>query len=295
MNLCLNASDAISDQGKIAITTRTVVLEANESEPLGIIPGNYVELLVSDDGCGMTPEVRERAFEPFFTTKEHKRRSGLGLPMVYGSIQQHRGGLKIDSEPGRGTTIRIVLPASEQPVVIEERKRSKIPSVDSIRPLVLFVDDEPLLRKAGKRMLKSLGYEAITASDGRDALEKFTEFRHRIGAVVLDVAMPNMNGVECCQELRRIDPKIPVILASGYTKGHDLQSQLATPNTRFLRKPYELDDLAENLAELAEAFREFARMSCKVHCVRISTPSQKNAASLAPATTITSKKSGDVG
>jgi CheY-like chemotaxis protein len=215
--------------------------------------------------------------------------------MVYGSIQQHQGGLKIESEPGRGTKIRILLPATEQPVTVQERKRSKSPSVDSLRPLVLFVDDEPLLRKAGKRMLKSLGYEAVTASDGREALERFKEFRHRIGAVVLDVAMPNMNGVECCQELRRIDPQIPVVLASGYTKGHDLQSQLVTPNTRYLRKPYELDDLAENLAELGEAFRDFARMSCQVHCMRISTPSQKNATSIAPGGEVSSKKAGDVG
>lgn len=281
MNLCLNSADAIVGSGRIVIETRKVTLDANTALPFGIIAGNYVELSVRDDGCGMAPEVLERAFEPFFSTKESKKRSGLGLPMVYGTVQQHRGGLKVDSRPGVGTTVCIVLPAFERPEVIDERKRIKSPSVDSLRPVVLFVDDEPLLRKAGKRMLMSLGYEALLASDGKDALEKFTLNRHRIGAVVLDVAMPVMSGAECCRELRRIDPQIPVILASGFPKGHDLQPLLATPNTRYLRKPYELDDLGTNLAELGEAFSDFARFSCQVHCVRRSTPSQKIALSVA--------------
>jgi signal transduction histidine kinase/CheY-like chemotaxis protein len=282
MNLCLNSADAIENGGRIDIETRKVTLDASAAQPFGIVAGDYVELSVRDDGCGMSPEVLERAFEPFFSTKENKKRSGLGLPMVYGTIQQHSGGLKVESRPGGGTTVRIVLPAFEKPEVTEERKRTKSPAVDSLRTVVLFVDDESLLRKAGKRMLMSLGYEVLLASDGKEALEKFQQNRHRIGAVVLDVAMPVMNGAECCRELRRIDPQIPVVLASGFPKGEDLQPLLSTPNTRYLRKPYELDDLGTNLAELGEAFSDLARFSCQVHCVRISTPSQKNAVSIAP-------------
>jgi signal transduction histidine kinase/ActR/RegA family two-component response regulator len=275
MNLCLNSADAISDRGHITIQTRIVELDVTEAQQLGVPPGNYAELKVSDDGHGMSPEVLERAFEPFFSTKDSKRRSGLGLPMVYGTIQQHRGGLKVDSEPELGTKIRIVLPALNQPVVPAEQPSDNLPYVDTHRPLALFVDDELLLRKAGKRMLTSLGYEVMLASDGREALEKFERYRHRIGVVVLDVAMPIMSGAECCKELRRIDPAIPVLLVSGFPKGHDLKPLLIAPNTRYLCKPYELDELAKNLAELGEMFRPSTRLSCQVNFVRISIPAQR--------------------
>jgi signal transduction histidine kinase/ActR/RegA family two-component response regulator len=259
MNLCLNAADAISERGSIAVQTRALELDATEAQQLGVSPGNYVELLVRDDGRGMTAEVLERAFEPFFSTKESKRRSGLGLPMVYGTIQQHHGGLVIASHPGQGTSVRVVLPALARSVAEVARTIPKMPRVESQRPVALFVDDEPLLRRAGKRILGNLGYEVMLASNGRDALERFEKHRLRIGVVVLDVAMPVMSGAECCQELRRIDPDIPVILASGFPKGHDLQSLLAVPRTRYVRKPYELGDLASNLAELAEESRSSSR------------------------------------
>jgi CheY-like chemotaxis protein len=125
-----------------------------------------------------------------------------------------------------------------------------MPTVDPVRRIALFVDDEPLLRRAGKRMLVSLGYEVLLASNGRDALTRFKENHERIGVVVLDVAMPVMSGPECFIELRNIDPRIPILLASGFPGGHDIQSLLATASTRYVRKPYELDELAAVLAEL---------------------------------------------
>jgi CheY-like chemotaxis protein len=112
-------------------------------------------------------------------------------------------------------------------------------------------------------MLSRLGYEVILASNGRDALARFAQHRERIGVVVLDVAMPVMSGAECCHELRRLDPDVPVILASGFPKGHDLQPLLSLPNTRYVRKPYELDDLAANLAELTGEVRASVRPSSR--------------------------------
>lgn len=250
MNLCLNAADAIDERGSIVIQTRAFALQGAEAEQLRVTSGDYVELLVHDDGRGMTAAVLDRVFEPFFSTKESKRRSGLGLPMVYGTIQQHKGGLAIESLPGLGTTVRVVLPAVARSVAPAARAARKLPRIESTRPVALFVDDEPLLRRAGKRILGSLGYEVLLASNGRDALDRFERHRQRIGVVVLDIAMPVMSGAECCRELRRIDPEIPVILASGFPKGHDLQPLLAIPKTRYVRKPYELEDLAANLAEL---------------------------------------------
>ncbi|MBN1611977.1 MAG: response regulator [Polyangiaceae bacterium] len=252
MNLCLNSADAIAGHGSIIVQTSVLSLDEAGAREYGVEPGVYAELAVRDDGHGMTPEVLERIFEPFFSTKSTKRRSGLGLSMVYSTVQQHRGGLKVTSQPGQGTLITVVLPAYEQRRDAASPRVRRVPAVNPERRIALFVDDEPLLRRAGKRMLVSLGYEVLLASNGRDALTRFKENRERIGVVVLDVAMPVMSGPECFHELRKVDPEIPILLASGFAKGHDIQSLLACERTRYVRKPYELDDLAAALAELSQ-------------------------------------------
>ncbi|HEY5960372.1 MAG TPA: response regulator, partial [Polyangiaceae bacterium] len=150
-----------------------------------------------------------------------------------------------------------------------QRPRRSV-QVNALRPVALFVDDELLLRRAGKRMLISLGYEVMLASNGREALERYAEHRHRIGVVVLDVAMPIMSGAECCRELKRINAHIPVLLASGFPKGADLQSLLTLPNVRYLHKPYELYDLVANLAELEQSYQDSTRISCQVNLVNAS-------------------------
>ena len=272
MNLCINSADAITERGRITIETRARVLAVVESQQMGVPAGQYVELLVSDNGYGMSRDVLDRAFEPFFTTKDQKRRSGLGLPMVYGTVQQHRGGLQIESQPGEGTQTRIVLPAVAMSASPKVQTLHQTPRVDSLRPAALFVDDEPLLRRAGKRMLSSLGYEVMLARDGQDALDKFMQHRHRIGVVVLDVAMPRMSGTECCVQLRRLEPTVPIVLASGFPKGNDLQPILALQATTYLRKPYELDDLSRVLVELGDAYRHSTRLACQVNLVRVSSP-----------------------
>lgn len=249
MNLCLNAADAIVERGEISIRTRVLEMVAGEARAMGVTPGDYLELIVADNGKGMAPEVLDRAFEPFFSTKESKRRSGLGLPMVYGTVQQHSGGLKVESQSGVGTSVRVVLPAVPQSV-IEVQRPDSIPLIDQERSFALFVDDEPLLRRAGRRMLTVLGYQAILASNGKDALEQFVKFRERIGVVVLDVAMPVMSGVECFERIREMDPNLPIVLASGFPKGHDLQPLLLSNKTRYLRKPYELEELSAALVDL---------------------------------------------
>lgn len=267
MNLCLNSADAIADRGLITIRTRPVALDGLETQQFGVTPGDYVEIMVGDNGHGMTPEVLRRAFEPFFSTKDEQRRSGLGLPMVYGTIQQHGGGLKVESELGKGTSVRVLLPALRQVQSPTGQKKRRSLRISSLRPIALFVDDEPLLRKAGKRMLVSLGYEVMLAANGQDALERYKEHQHRVGVVVLDVAMPIMSGAECCRELKRLSPELPIVLASGFPKGADLQSLLTLPNVCYLQKPYELDDLVAHLIELEETYRDSLHMSCQVSVV----------------------------
>ena len=270
MNLCLNSSDACTEHGHIAVQTRIVELCVDEAQQLGVKPGDYVEILVRDDGHGMSPEVLRRAFEPFFSTKDAQRRSGLGLPMVYGTIQQHQGGLKVQSEPEKGTSVRVVLPAFRRTNALAEQKPRRNVQINSLRPVALFVDDEPLLRKAGKRMLISLGYEVMLAGNGQEALERYAEHRHRIGVIVLDVAMPIMSGAECCRELKRINANVPVLLASGFPKGADLHALLTLPNVQYLQKPYEMDDFVASLAELEDAYQDSMRISCQVNLIEAS-------------------------
>jgi CheY-like chemotaxis protein len=265
MNLCLNSAEAISERGTIVIRTRIVDLDVDEAQHLGVKPGTYAEISVNDNGHGMSPEVLRRAFEPFFSTKDDQRRSGLGLPMVYGTIQQHLGGLNVQSTPGDGTSVRVVLPAFRTPQEREVNHQRRRLRVNSLRPVALFVDDEILLRKAGKRMLAGLGYEVILASNGRDGVERYAQHRHRIGVVLLDVAMPVMSGAECCREIKRLNAEIPVLLASGFPKGADLQSLLKLPNVRYVQKPYDLDDIITNLAAFEEGYRSSARIACQVN------------------------------
>jgi len=265
MNLCLNSAEAISERGTIVIRTRIVELDIDESQHLGVKPGSYAEISVNDNGHGMSPEVLRRAFEPFFSTKDGQRRSGLGLPMVYGTIQQHLGGLNVQSAPGEGTSIRVVLPAFPSQGKHPEQNPRRRLRVNSLRPVALFVDDEILLRKAAKRMLTGLGYEVLLAGNGREGVERYVEHRHRIGVVLLDVAMPVMSGAECCREIKRLNAEIPVLLTSGFPKGADLQSLLKLPNVRYVQKPYELDDIITNLAALEEGYRNSARISCQVN------------------------------
>lgn len=265
MNLCLNSAEAISEHGTICIRTRIVELDDGESQHFGTKPGTYAEISVRDNGSGMSPEVLRRAFEPFFSTKSGQRRSGLGLPMVYGTIQQHLGGLKVESEPGTGTTIRVVLPAVRTKVTDAASNPRCSLRVNSRRPIALFVDDEPLLRRGGKRILSSLGYEVVLASNGEEGIERYLEHRHRIGVVILDVAMPVMSGAECCRRLKCMDPDVPVLMVSGFPKGEDLQSLLKYPNVRYVPKPYEYDDLTANLAKLEDSYRHPLHISCQVN------------------------------
>jgi signal transduction histidine kinase/CheY-like chemotaxis protein len=246
MNLCLNSADAIEGTGSITVGTRFVEL-GSDVHGYGTPPGSYVEIAVTDDGRGIAPEVLPRVFEPYFSTKTQTEHSGLGLSMVYGTVQQHRGGISIKSDVGRGTTVSVVLPTRPRPSSVPKIKSARPVPVDPQRNVLLFVDDEPLLRRAGKRMAKSLGFEALTAANGREALEIHASEPSRIAAVVLDVAMPVMSGEECFKELRLRDPELPVVFASGFSKDHDIQALLLEPRTRYVSKPYERDSLAQAL------------------------------------------------
>jgi two-component system, cell cycle sensor histidine kinase and response regulator CckA len=249
MNLCLNASDAMSGTGLLRIHAREVALAGSPARGLGLADGAYVEMSVSDTGCGMDPDTRSRVFEPFFTTKELGRGTGLGLSMVYGTVANHGGAVAVETEIGAGTTITLHLPLLVAARPAPEPPRPPAPAADKQESrLVLVVDDEEMLRRVNRRILERAGYRVMTASDGVDAVEVFRAHRADIGAIVLDMAMPGMGGAECYAALRAVDPSARVILASGFALEKEARDCLEAGALAFLEKPYSGDRLLELVA-----------------------------------------------
>lgn len=246
LNLVTNASDAIGDrEGIIRITTQAQALDPNYLEQVfhgqQLAPGTFVVLEVSDTGCGMSPEVQARIFDPFFTTKATGR--GLGLSAILGILRGHHAGLKIYSESGRGTTFRVFFPASSQPAAEAEPEPS--PLGESLRGTVLLVDDEEMITTAVSAMLKSLGLEVIIAHDGQEALEVVQAKGPSIDLILMDLTMPRMDGRESFRAIHALDPKLPVILSSGYNEQASIQDFLGRGLAGFLQKPYTFKSLLE--------------------------------------------------
>jgi signal transduction histidine kinase/CheY-like chemotaxis protein/HAMP domain-containing protein len=250
MNLVINASEAIGEEsGLITIVTGSRECDREYLRTIWKIDdleaGSYVFLEVSDNGCGMDRETLTRIFDPFFTTKFTGR--GLGMAAVLGIVRGHRGGISVQSEPGAGSTFRILFPAShkaaDRPVVDEENTRWRGSGV------VLLVDDEKGVREIGSAMLERLGYSVVTADDGAQAVRIFKE-RNDIALVILDLTMPRMDGVQCLRELRRHDPAARVVMSSGYSEQEVLQRLGEKGFCGILHKPYRLSSLRSVLRNI---------------------------------------------
>lgn len=254
MNLIINASDAIGDRSgviNIAIGASRCdegYLERTELRET-LPPGLYVHLEVSDTGCGMDAETRARIFEPFFTTKFTGR--GLGLAAVLGIVRAHKGAVKVYSEPGKGTSFKVLLPAVDGRAADDASTRDP-GAVRSVgKGTVLLVDDEESLRALGVSMFERLGYRVFTAADGREALDLYRENGAAIDLIFLDLTMPHMDGAEAFSELRRMNPNIRVIIASGYSE-EDVAARFAGKGLAgVLQKPFTLERLHEILQGLA--------------------------------------------
>jgi len=250
MNLVLNAAEAIgSDEGEVRI--RTGLLAATRADVLAWIgahrlePGPFVWLEVADSGCGMDEETQRRIFDPFFTTKQSGH--GLGLSAVLGLVRGHGGGISLTSRPGVGTTIRVFLPAAEPAATAEAPLAS---SATPLRATLLVVDDEPLIRRAVKRILSSSHCRVLEACDGLDAVETFRRHPERIDLVLLDLNMPRAGGEEALRLLRELQPDLPVLLSSGYD-GVELAQRLGDERcTAFIAKPYLESELRARIEAL---------------------------------------------
>ena len=247
LNLAVNARDAMPHGGKLTIETASAILDQHyAAREADVTPGRYVMLAVSDTGCGMTPEVQRRAFEPFFTTKEVGKGSGLGLAMVYGFVKQSGGHLKIYSEVGHGTTVRLYLPLSK-----EAQAAAAAPAAPSPQPTgvetILIVEDEDDVRTLVCRLLGALGYRVLAASDGAKALEVLAR-EDKIDLLFTDVVLPGgINGPQLAQRVQQRNAAVKVLYTSGYTGNAIQQLEALAGEVRLISKPYRIEELAHQV------------------------------------------------
>jgi CheY-like chemotaxis protein len=266
MNLITNASEAIDDRsGIITFSTgamdcdRTYLDSANAAFRVGLdepLPEDvYVYFEVADTGCGMDEETLDKLFDPFFTTKFAGR--GLGMAAALGIVRGHRGVIKIYSEPGKGTTIRVLLPTSESDGSSEGRQARERIGEEEWRGegTILVADDEEGVRMVIRRMLEKLGFHVLLAADGRSALEIFRDHGDEIVCVLLDLTMPHLDGEQAFREMRRIRPDVKVILSSGYNEQEATQCFAGKGLTGFIQKPYQLAAFTAELRDLLRSER----------------------------------------
>ena len=257
MNLVVNASEAIGERsGVITISTgamdcdRQYLSESWLDEQLP--EGMYVFIEVADSGMGMDAETRTRIFDPFFTTKFTGR--GLGLAAVLGIVRGHRGAIKVYSELGRGTTFKVLFPASQR---VEKREAvSPIRGIYEGKGTVLLVDDDESVRAVGRKMLERIGFSVVTAADGSEAIARFRERADDIICAIVDLTMPHVDGAETFRELRRMRPGVRVILSSGYNEQDVTQRFVGKGLAGFIQKHYQLSTLVSVLKEVLEKARE---------------------------------------
>ena len=248
MNLVVNARDAMSDGGKLTIETANVIVDENYvGKHLGVKPGPYTLLAISDTGTGMTEEVRNRIFEPFFTTKEAGKGTGLGLAIVYGVVKQNHGAIMVYSEPGKGTTFKIYLPMVEVPAEVAAANGSTAEPRGS--ETVLLCEDESAIRKLLQTMLGRLGYRILVAENPREALEMARRHNGSIDLLLTDIVMPEMSGFELARAVRGNRPHMKVLFMSGYTDNRVNNSWMLEPGTPFLHKPFTGASLAQKVRE----------------------------------------------
>jgi protein kinase len=252
VNLCVNARDAISGVGRITIETANAVFDetCRASHP-EFIPGEYVMLAVSDDGCGMDKDQLDRIFEPFFTTKEAGRGTGLGLSTVYGIVKQNGGFIYVYSEPGGGSTFKVYLPRFEGEIV--ERTTEMTAEMPRGRgETVLLVEDDAVLLIIGRELLESLGYRVLSASTPGEALRHVQGHAEEIQLLITDVVMPEMNGRDLANLLTSLKPGLKCLFASGYTADVIAHRGVLDEGVHFLQKPFSLEQLAVRVRQAME-------------------------------------------
>jgi signal transduction histidine kinase/CheY-like chemotaxis protein len=249
LNLAINARDAMPKGGRLMLDAENVVLDPQPGDELAeIVPGPYVLLVISDTGTGMAPDVRERVLEPFFTTKPVGAGSGLGLSMVYGFVKQSGGHIKIYSEPGHGTSVRLYLPRHSAVAASVSEQSAEIPVGSG--ETILLVEDDAAVGKMTVRLLTGFGYRTIEARDAASALAVLEKSDH-IDLMVTDVMLPNgVNGAALVAQVKRLRPEVRIMLISGYTKNAILDLGGLDEGVHFLAKPFPKAELARKIHQV---------------------------------------------
>ena len=251
-NLCVNARDAIAGVGKVTIGTGNVIFdEAYCDDHIGFVPGEFVLLAVSDNGCGMDKATFDNLFEPFFTTKVVGKGTGLGLSTVYGIVKQNKGFINVYSEPGKGTTFKIYLPRHEgKGGLIKAQDVTDTPK--SKGETILIVEDEASVLKLAKRILERLGYRVLDAATPGKAVTLAEEHAGHIHLLITDVVMPEMNGRDLAGNLKTLYPDLKVLFMSGYTANVIAHQGILDEGVHFVQKPFSNRDLAVKVREALE-------------------------------------------
>jgi signal transduction histidine kinase/ActR/RegA family two-component response regulator len=259
LNLCLNARDAMPEGGRLVLSTTNVTIEQSQTgkspSENDLAPGPYVRVCISDTGVGMTPEVKARAFDPFFTTKGPGAGSGLGLSQVYGMARQSGGGVVIDSTPGEGTCVTLFLPRATEVSDLEEDRPKEavempVPGVPG--DLVLVVDDDNAVRQVTVEMARDLGCEVAQAAGGEQALALIDKLSPPPKMILLDYAMPGMNGLQLARALRERGVTAPIALVTGYAELSE-SDVTAGQLAGLLRKPFTIRELQILMTQLRAA------------------------------------------
>jgi len=249
LNVLINAVDAMPGGGDLFLETMNVTDKDMSQKPYKVRPGRYVLLRVKDTGTGMDKKTLGHIFEPFFTTKGLGAGTGLGLASAYGIIKAHQGYIDVESEKGRGTTFEIYLPASESKSA-EASKHAGHPAEG--RETILLVDDEPMILEVTVEVLRELGYTALEAQGGRDAVELYNKKQAAIDLVILDMIMPDMSGGETYDRIKEINPQVKVILSSGYSIDGEATEILERGCQGFIQKPFGMEELSMKIREILD-------------------------------------------
>jgi len=251
LNIYVNALQAMPGGGELYIKTENITLDEDYVRPFNLKPGRYIKISVTDTGIGMNESIKQRIFEPFFTTKKKGRGTGLGLASSYRIIKTHKGIINVYTEKGKGTTFNIYLPASKQ----EADKESL--TVDNEKILggdetILLVDDDDMVIYIGVKMLEKIGYKVMKARTGKEAIEIYRENQKKIDLVILDMIMPEMGGGEVYDFLKSINPRIKVLLSSGYSLKGEAREILGRGCNGFIQKPIDMKDLSLKIRKILD-------------------------------------------
>ncbi|MBF0235148.1 MAG: transporter substrate-binding domain-containing protein, partial [Desulfamplus sp.] len=252
-NLCVNARDATNGMGKITIETKNIKISQSYCNlHTEFKPGEYIQLAVSDNGCGMDKETQNHLFEPFFTTKGEGKGTGLGLATVYGIVKQNNGFINAYSEVGQGTTFRIYIPRTYETNIDMDIDEVETRSIISNQETILLIEDEPMLLDLTRLMLETIGYTVLSAATPEEGIKMVENHLEKIDLLITDVVMPKMNGRELVEKVLSIAPNIKYLFISGYTANVIAHHGILDKGLYFLQKPFSMDELSVKIRDVLD-------------------------------------------